>query len=182
MLRGVSKVLPALLVAILVAASPGCGDSDDGDQQQPGAVPSSVPAIPPAPNPVIPNLAPPIGSSGMPGDCGTFAVCGWTPGWQCYNNHRGRSSCCWNAGDPSCRGSGGSGCNYACRSGSPGYNCFSNTCGWSWCSQCGGSNMPSDCGTTTVCGWTPGWRCFNNHQNRPACCWNAGDLSCQGQG
>jgi predicted lipoprotein with Yx(FWY)xxD motif len=124
-----------------------------------GAPPTPTP--PPAPAPAPPVYLPPTTSTSS---CGSFNVCGWTPGWRCYDPYpylsQCRPECCAFVGDSSCTGS--------------------NSCG-------GYSGGSSSCGPFNVCGWTPGWRCNYSVSDsnppvgyRPECCYNAGDSSCPG--
>lgn len=123
-----------------------------------GASPSPGPAAPPPAPGSYPNSG---------GSCGSYNVCGWTPGWRCYDPNptlsQCRPECCTYSADPSCTGS--------------------NSCGGSG----SGSGGSSSCGPFNVCGWTPGWRCNYSVSDsnppvgyRPECCYNASDSSCPG--
>ena len=135
--------------------------------------PTPPPAAP-APPPTVPYPVPyPVPApAGGGGSCGSYNVCGWTPGWRCYDPSptlsQCRPECCSYTGDTSCPGS--------------------NACGGGGGSSGGGNSGggSSGCGTFNVCGWTPGWRCNSTSSSsppvgyRPECCYNANDSSCPG--
>lgn len=118
------------------------------------------PAPPPAPAPRY--TSPPSYSP----SCGSYDVCGWTPGWRCFDPFPQLSQC-----RPEC-------CEFV--------NDF--TCGGS--DFCGGGGGYG-CTSQTACGWTPGWRCylpeggcapFDRSCLSRCTCFDADDFSCPGFG
>lgn len=102
-----------------------------------------------ASSPPVPAPVPPSCPGGSCGGCAPPTVCGWTPGYKCpsFSNV---SNC-----DPTC--------------------CVFDP---AWLFECPGRNACNNssgggCGTPTVCGWTPGYKCprLSNVSNcDPTCC------------